>query len=710
MSASLFLLGCGGDGSSTPSSTQSLIPSEFSIAINGLKFTSENEIEVLENQKGVIDINAETVKGGTLTYSIYGTDADKFIIDKDTGLVTFKETPDYETQKTYYFTIKVSDNNAELSQDITVIIKNINDTAPTIISSATNIINEKQKLAIDVDATDADEGDVLTYSIYGTDAKSFDINSSSGVVSFLVAPDYSETKYMYTFTALVSDGENETSQDITITIRDPKANNNAPVFTSEANATVEENQISAITIVATDEDGDTLTYSISGEDADSFDIDSGTGVVTFKEAPDYETKKSYKFTAKVSDGIEEAIQEVAITIIDISDAAPIITSSATATVPENQTSAITVTATDDDEGDTLTYSISGIDAASFNIDSSTGVVTFKTAPDYETKNEYNFIVTVSDGNDVTDNATQNITITITNVNDGTPSINTPNAVEVKENQLFVIDVNATDLDGDTLTYAISDTDTFNINETTGQITFIIAPDYESGKINYNPTVIVSDAENNVTQSISITIINDESDDNRAPVITSEATATVVENETTAITISATDEDGDTLTYSISGEDAASFDINSTSGVVTFKIEPDYETKKSYSFTATVSDGNTTATQDITITITDDESDNATNVAPTFTSSATVEVEENQLSAIDIDATDDDEDTLTYSISGEDADSFDINSTSGVVTFKEEPDYETKTSYSFTATVSDGNTTTEDATQDITITITDDEDE
>ena len=609
MSASLFLLGCGGNGSTSTSSTQSLIPSEFSIASNGLEFTTGTLIEVKENQKNAINIDAKTIKGKTLTYAIYGTDADKFNIEKDTGLVTFKEIPDYEIKKIYYFTVKVTDENAELSQDVTVVIKNINDTAPTIISSATNIIKEKQKLAIDVDATDADEGDVLTYTISGRDAKSFNIDGMTGIVSFVKAPDYNETKYLYTFTALVSDGTNETSQDITITIRDPKVNNNAPVFTSPATAKVEENQKSAITLKATDADGHTLTYSISGTDVDSFDIDSSTGVVSFKEAPDYEGKTEYTFTAKVSDGIEEFTQDVMIKIINISDASPIITSSATATVAENQTSAIKITATDDDEGDTLTYSISGKDADYFNIDFNTGLVTFKTAPDYETKKEYKFIVTVSDGNDVTDNATQNITIRITNVNDGTPIIHTPNAVDVIEKQLFVIDVNATDTDGDTLTYAISNTNTFNINKTTGVVTFDTAPDFESGNINYNPAVTVSDGENNVTQTINITIINDESDDNRPPEITSNATATVVENQTSAITVTATDEDGDTLVYSISGDDAASFDINSTSGVVTFKEAPDYEEKTEYTFTATVSDGNATTQDDITINITDDESDN-----------------------------------------------------------------------------------------------------
>lgn len=93
--------------------------------------------------------------------------------------------------------------------------------------------------------------------------------------------------------------------------------NHIPIFTSDTNVSVEENQISAITLHATDEDNDTLSYTLSGTDANSFDINSSTGVVTFKTAPDYESgKTSYSFTATVSDGTNEISLNVTISITD----------------------------------------------------------------------------------------------------------------------------------------------------------------------------------------------------------------------------------------------------------------------------------------------------------------------------------------------------------------------------------------------------------
>ena len=93
-------------------------------------------------------------------------------------------------------------------------------------------------------------------------------------------------------------------------------------------------------------------------------------------------------------------------------------------------------------------------------------------------------------------------------------------------------------------------------------------------------------------------------DTTAPVFTSAASATVAENQTAAITLVATDTSA--ITYSISGGDSASFSVNSSTGVVTFSTAPDYETKTSYTFTATATDaaGNAT-TQDVTITILND---------------------------------------------------------------------------------------------------------
>ncbi|MCH4822251.1 gliding motility-associated C-terminal domain-containing protein [Gramella lutea] len=70
----------------------------------------------------------------------------------------------------------------------------------------------------------------------------------------------------------------------------------------------------------------------------------------------------------------------------------------------------------DMEGDVLTFSLSGTDAGLFNLDSKTGVLTFKSSPNFEGTgdNEYEVTVTVSDGS-LTD--TQILTVNVTDVDD-----------------------------------------------------------------------------------------------------------------------------------------------------------------------------------------------------------------------------------------------------------------------------------------------------
>ena len=106
--------------------------------------------------------------------------------------------------------------------------------------------------------------------------------------------------------------------------------------------------------------------------------------------------------------------------------------------------------------------------------------------------------------------------------------------------------------------------------------------------------------------------------NNPPVIDSSTTTySVLENQTSAFTVSASDADGDTLTYSISsGDDSSLMNISST-GVVTFISSPDFEapsdanTDNNYQITVTVSDGSLSDSENFTVTVTNDTSDDVT---------------------------------------------------------------------------------------------------
>ena len=240
----------------------------------------------------------------------------------------------------------------------------------------------------------------------------------------------------------MSDGTNSSTQTITINITN--VNDNSPTITSGSSFSATEGQTAIGTVTATDADGDTVSYLLSGTDASSMSINSSSGVLAFNIAPDYETKSSYSATVTASDGTNSSTQDITITITDVDDTAPTFTSNAMFSAAENQTSIGTVTATDVDTDDSLiVFSVSGSEL----LITSGGILTFADAPDYETKSSYSAIVTASDG---TNSATQIITVNVTNVNDNTPSITSSATFSAAENQTSIGTVTATDADGDTL--------------------------------------------------------------------------------------------------------------------------------------------------------------------------------------------------------------------------------------------------------------------
>ena len=606
--------------------------------------------------------------------------------------------------------------------------------APVFASGATATasVTENTETAVYTPVvTDAD-GDPLTFTLSGTDAALFEIDEQTGAVTFIDAPDYEapgddggDNAYNIVITA--SDGTNSTDQDVTITVTDEEVE-----FTSGATASVAENAAVGTVVytaeATTDTDGSTLTFALSGTDAALFEIDEQTGAVTLNAVPDYEAPgdadgdNAYNIVITASDGANSTDQAVTITVTNENDEVPVFASGATATasVPENTEAAVYTPTVTDADGDPLTFSLSGTDAALFNIDEQTGAVTFIDAPDYEAPgddggdNAYNIVITASDGTNSTD---QDVTITVTDEEVEFTSGATASVAENAAVGTVVYTAEATtDTDGDPLTFSLSGTDAalFNIDEQTGAVTFIDAPDYEApGDNTYNIVITASDGTNSTDQDVTITVTNE---NDEVPVFASGATATasVPENTEAAVyTPTVTDADGDPLTFSLSGTDAALFNIDEQTGAVTFIDAPDYEAPgdNTYNIVITASDGTNSTDQDVTITVTNEEVE--------FTSGATASVAENtpvETAVYTAEATTDtDGSTLTFALSGTDADLFNIDPETGAVTFIDAPDYEDPRDagegnsvagdnvYDIVITASDGTNSTD---QDVTITVTD----
>ena len=277
-------------------------------------------------------------------------------------------------------------------------------------------------------------------------------------------------------------------------------------------------------------------------------------------------------------------------------------------------------------------------------------------------------------------------------------------------------ITATDPDGDTPAYSLSGADvaSFQIDAATGQVTTIdgVTYDYET-KSAYALTVEASDGSGG---SASIAVTVNLTDVNEAPAFDEGASATrqVAENRPAGTSIglplTATDPDSDTLTYSLSGSDAGSFEIDAATGQLTTidSVTYDYETKTTYAVTVAAEDADhAVATISVTVSLTDVE-EAAPNQAPVFDEGdgATRTLAENTAAGENVGApmtaTDPDDDTLLYTLSGADAGSFDLNAATGQLTTREGVtyDYESKSTYAVTVTAEDP----EDASASINVTV------
>jgi hypothetical protein len=382
------------------------------------------------------------------------------------------------------------------------------------------------------------------------------------------------------------------------------------------------------------------------------------------------------------------------TVTVLESIAPVITSGTTGlNLVENSGAGQTVyTITANDAVGVVSFAIGGTDATLLSVNTQTGIVTLPVDPDYETKSSYSFTVTASDAAGNTSDLTI-VTFAIVDVDDTAPVITSGitglNLVENSGAGQTVYTITANDNGGGTIgSYVIGGTDAALLTLTGNIVTLPSDPDYEI-KSSYSFTVFANDAEGNTSDSTTVTFSITDVDDT-APVITSGTTGTnLAENaglDQGVYTITANDAVGVT-SYAIGGTDASLLSL--AGNVVSLDANPDYETKSSYSFTVTASDaaGNTSDPTTVTFSIEDVDE-----IAPVITSSTTgVYLINNSgagQTAYIITADDNGGETITsYAIGGTDAALLSVNSTTGVVTLTANPDYETKSSYSFTVTAS-----------------------
>ena len=421
---------CGGGGGSS-------IPTPIPTSNNAPMAGSDISISLTEDvSAGALNLSAPTDSDGdSLTISITAIPtsgslkkADGTVLSNGDALTTSELegltfTPDANTNGTTYgsFSYSVSDGNGGTdTRAITFSVDAVND-APDAGIIVTELAPTENTTALATfTATDAD-GDTLTYSISGgVDKDLFQIDSSTGVLTFISAPDYenpldADTDNVYDVQVSATDPSGaSTSVGYVVTVNDV---NETPSALALSASTFAENAagVTVGILSATDPDsGETFTYSISGTDKDSFELSGTTLKLKDSVSADFETDASYSITLTATDSADNTVsKDYTITVTDVNEEATLVLGNTTISENSIGGSVGTITITDPDIGSNNTLSISGTDKDSFELSGTTLKLKDSVSADFETDASYSITLTATDSDSNT--VSKDYTITVNNV-------------------------------------------------------------------------------------------------------------------------------------------------------------------------------------------------------------------------------------------------------------------------------------------------------
>ena len=576
------------------------------------------------------------------------------------------------------------------------------DEGPEITGTTTYTVAESQELTgATFSARDPEDPtiDVTNWRTSGTDGGDFTI-SQDGELSFRSTPDYerpadSNRDNVYLVTVQASDGRNYGSLDVTVTVTDQNESN--PVVSGRDMLSVRENTTSTLyTYSARDMDRDAeIMWSVRGADSDDFTI-GDKGELSFSSSPNHEqpadsnSDNVYEITVVASDGSNEGVLEVTVTVTEVNEG-PRISGRDTLTVSENYEAVLaTYSGTDpeDASAEITRWSVTGRDGGDFTINED-GELTFRSPPDYERPadsnrdNEYEVTVRASDGRVY---GTYDVTVTVEAM-DEVPVINTGSRTEFtyRENGTSgLYTYRATDPEGAEVAWSVSGTDGEDFEmSASGVLSFREPPDYddpadEDRNNEYEVTVVATDQTRHAANlAVTVTV----TDVNEGPIISGTGEFTVRENHDAVLgTYTGRDPEDPDLAitrWSVTGRDRGDFVINED-GELTFRNPPDYERPadsnrdNTYEVTVRASDGSNYGNFEVTVTV------EAVNEPPDITGDEAINYQENGDKALETyRATDPEKTDITWGLSGADAGAFAISET-GVLTFLNAPDYESPT--------------------------------
>lgn len=534
---------------------------------------------------------------------------------------------------------------------VRVIVQDMNDHSPEFErQSYRSTVSENSPAGTKVlqpIATDKDAGlnAKIRFSLLGEKVERFHVNHETGEITTAVVLDREDTaSYFLTLMAQDSSSTEPRAAAVNLTITVMDANDNSPIFDiSSFNVNIPDRiktgqfVFGARAMDKDDGKNSKIVYTITGEDAQKFSINSDTGVIKAAEELSLSGQGVDKVFSLIINAVDQGVEaksancELTV-ILRPAHLFPTFafTSESQFILPEDvvEGKVVTrITATSPKKGPagTIKYSMAGGNIReALRIDQSTGEVAVnKGGLDYETSQQYEIWIEASDSDTPTLRSVTRLVINVTDSNDNAPVMEKMlyNA-EVLEDEVppqMVVRISATDADseenGQVIYRLVNDFEkTFEIDSDTGEIFTNMRLDRED-IANYELTVeAVDQGMPQLTGSATVLITVLDKNDN-PPRFTRLFSVNVTENaEIGVFVIKVTSSDLDigenaNATYSFTENPGSKFSIDPINGNVTVAGHLDREQQDEYLLKVAASDGAWRAETPLTITI-QDQNDNA----------------------------------------------------------------------------------------------------
>ena len=343
----------------------------------------------------------------TLTTSVLPSGAS--FVDNGDGTGAFDWSPDFLQSGTYNITFYAADDSLDVdSEEVAITVNDGGNQLPILAAIGAQSTTENVLLTFGVSATDVESTPTLTTSALPTGA-SF-VDNGDGTGNFDWIPDFLQSGiYNVTFYA-TDDSLGVDSEEVTITIND--GGNQSPILIAIGAQSTTENVLLTFGVSATDIES-TPALSTSPLPTGALFTDNGDGTGNFDWTPNFIQSGVYNVTFYATDdSLSIDSEQVAITVNDGGNQAPILFAIGNQSVPENINLNFVVNAVDPDST-VPTLLTSTLPTGALFTDNGDGSGTFDWTPSFAQEGIYDVTFYADDGL-LLDSEIVQISVTTTN--------------------------------------------------------------------------------------------------------------------------------------------------------------------------------------------------------------------------------------------------------------------------------------------------------